>query len=211
MKLQGAGGQNVQHPMFVADGSITTGGTAQLVLGRSIARSFLLLQNTSQGPMYAEIGAARATCTISGGIVNSVTVTNAGMNYSRAPKIQFRGGGGNDGPFANSAYVGLGQPNAASAHNRATAHCVMTGSAPNMSVSSIVIDTGGANYLAAPYVFLHDDGLDPNGVAVPSNGVGIYLPAGAPPLVWNGTFATTDAVSIWGPTTGQTFVCRWAD
>ena len=190
---------------------MTTGGTAQLVLGRSIARSFLLLQNTSQGPLYAEFGSARATCTISGGVVNSVTLTNAGQGFSFPPVVHFRGGGGNDGPYANSAYVGLGQPGAASPHHPARAHCVMSGSAPNMTVSSIAIDDGGANYLAAPQVFISNRDLDPNGVATPANNVGIYLPAGAPALIWNGTACPTDSVAIWGPTTGQTFAARWMD
>ena len=80
-----------------------------------------------------------------------------------------------------------------------------------MSVASIVIDNGGANYLAAPYVHIHNSRLDPNGVATASGTAGILLGASAPPLIWNGTACMTDAISVWGATTGQPFVCRWMD
>lgn len=211
MKLFNSAGQNVQHYLYVADGTITTGGTAQLLLGRSIARSSLLIQNTSAGPLYIEMGSGRATATLTGGVVTSIAVTNAGMGFTRTPLIQLQGGGGNDGPNANSSYVGLGQPNAASPHNFATAHCVMTGSAPNQTISSIVVDNGGSKYLAAPMVFLRNDLLDPNGCAAPSATSGILLSSGAAPLFWNGTTCPTDSIAIFGATTGQSFVCRWTD
>jgi len=206
-----SGGQNRQDSLYRADGTVTLGGTAQLVLARSICRSYLRLQNLSAGPLYVEFGAGAATATVSGGVVTAVAVTNAGAGFTRTPIVQFLGGGGKDGPDANSSYVGLGQPNAASPTNYAQAHCVMTGSAGNLSIGSIVVDNGGSNYIVAPYVFINGDPLDPGGYSVPAAGVGLYLPAGAAPEIWNGTICPTDAISIWGATTGQQFSCRWMD
>lgn len=211
MRLMNSGGQQRQDYLYVADGSITTGGTAQLVLGSSISRSHLLFQNTSNGPLWIEIGSARATCTISNGVVNAVTVTNAGMGFTYPPVIEFLGGGGNDGPFANSSYTGLTQPNAASAHNPAQAVCVMTGSAPNKTVASITIANGGGRYLIAPYVFIQNSPLDPNGGAAPALGSGILVASQTPPLIWNGSVCPTETVTVFGSTTGQTFICRWMD
>lgn len=135
--------------------------------------------------------------------------------------MQFWGGGN---AFGNSSYTGLAQPggpppqSVASAANTklplgkpAIAHCVMTGSAPNRSISSITVDDGGAGYLIAPFVQIINSDLDPNGAAVPSSGVGILLPAGGDPLIWNGTVCPTDPVAIWGAVTGQSFVARWCD
>src|SRR5262249_38636756 len=95
MRLVGSGQQQRRDFLYSADGTITSGGTAQLVLAQSQSRSFLLLQNLSAGPLYVEIGAARATCTISNGAVASVSVANAGFNYTKPPVVRFLGGGGN--------------------------------------------------------------------------------------------------------------------
>lgn len=214
MKIQGTGGQARHDPLYVADGSIAAGGTCQLALAQSVNRSYLLIQNTSNGPLYVEFGSGRATCTISGGVVNNVTVTNAGQGFSRAPSIRFVGGGGADGPNGNSSYLGLPQYGAAAAHHTAKAHAVMAGNAPNMTISSIVIDDGGSNYLCAPAVFIENSRLDPYGVAAaattPGATVGVLLDPGEK-LEWNGTVCPTDPVSIIGDTTGQTYVLRWMD
>ena len=221
MKLVGSSQQQNRHYLYRADGSIAIGGTAQLILGQSQARSHLLLANTSAGPLWVEIGTGGATCTISGGAVNTVTVTNAGFGFSKPPLVRFYGGGYAPG---NNSYVGLAQPGApapnsvASAANTieplgkdAKAHCVMTGSVGSQSISSIVIDRGGSSYAIAPFVQIINSDLDPNGAAVPSSGVGILLPAGGSPLVYNGTVCPTDPVAIWGAVTGQTFAARWMD
>lgn len=211
MKLVSAGNQSVRHPLYRADGTITTGGTAQLVLAQSQSRSLLKIQNTSLGPQYWEFGSGAATATITAGKVTSIAVTNAGFNFSKPPLVRLLGGGGNDGVTANSSYLGLNQPNGAAPSNFATAHCVMTGNAPNMTIASITIDTAGANYLCAPYVQLINSDLDPYGCSVPSNGVGMLLTAGSPPYILNGTCCHTDPVAVFGATTGQSFLCRWMD
>ena len=210
MKLVSAGNQQVQHPWYAADGTITTGGTPQLVLARSAARSFLLLQNTSSTNLFFEFGSARATCTISGGVVNSVTITNAGFNFTKPPIVRFLGGG-NSGI---NPYLGLNQPNGAPPSNPGplSGNAVATGIAnlSGNSVSSITITNGGAGYAIAPYVFIANSDLDPYGCAAPSATAGMLLTPGGSFYV-NGTTCTTDPIAVYGATTGQAFVCRWMD
>ena len=203
MKLVGAGGQQVRHPLFDASGTIAAGGTAQLVLPQAQARSKLILGNNSAGPMFLEFGSARATATITNGVVTSVAITNGGFKFTKPPIVRFLGGG----TINNSSYLGLGQPNGASPSNVATGRAILTGDA----VSSIVVDNGGAGYVIAPYVFIENSDLDPYGCAKPALNVGILLPAQGAPLVFNGTALTTDAVAIFGASTGQAFVCKWMD
>jgi hypothetical protein len=223
--LVGAGQQQKRFPLYCADGSITTGGTPQLVLPRLQSRSLLKLQNTSAGPLWFEFGSARATATITAqtgtpySYVSSVAVTNAGFNFTKPPVVIFYGGG----QGGNGSYLGLNQfggpaPDATLrvSHSRyaidphpAKAHCVMTGTAPNLSVSSIIVDDPGMGYVIAPNVFLMDSDLDPYGCAVPSVGVGMLLPSGSAPLLIDSTSCHTDAISVFGATTGQTFFCRW--
>lgn len=213
MKLVSAGNQQVRHPLFDASGTIITGGTAQLLLAQSQARSLLTIQNISAGLLTVEFGSARATASLTSGAVSSCAVTNVGFNFSKAPVVRFLGGG-----FAgNSSYLGLNQPNGAAPNSMsglsgrpAQGRAVMTGSPGNLALASITIDDGGAGYAIAPYVFLFNDDLDPYGVALPSATVGIQLqPEGS--LTFESTACTTDAVSIWGATTGQAFVAKWMD
>lgn len=209
MKLVGAGGQQVQHFLYDASGVVVTGGVPQLVLPKSMARSFLLLQNLSSDPMYFEIGSARAVATVSGGVVTGVSIsspagaTNAGFNFTNPPVVQFIGGGST----GNSSYLGLGQPNGASPSHPAKAHAVLTGNA----VSSIVIDDPGAGYVCAPYVLIYNSDLDPNGCAVPTAAYSLLLPAQSAPLVWNGTTCPTDPIAVLAATTGDAFVCKYMD
>jgi hypothetical protein len=217
MRLPGTGNQSRNDYLYVADAPIVAGGTAQLVLGKSISRSYLYLQNLDSGPMYIEFGSARATCTISGGAVNSVTITNAGRGYSSPPIVRFLGGGVGPplpaqglGP-AGLPFLGGNQVNYPAPSHFATAHAVMTGSAPNQTVASIAIDDGGAGYLRAPFVFLDNSPLDPYGSAAPSSGSGMLLVPQGEPLVFNGTCCPTDAIAVWSSTTNAVLTCRWMD
>ena len=210
MQLPGAGGQSKLFPFYVADGSITTGGTAQLVLPQTPQRAFFFFQNTSSGLMTLEFGSARATAVLTAGAISTINVTNAGFGFSKPPVVRFAGGGN----AGNSTYLGLNQPGGEGPNSMLTAgrpakaHCVMTGSAPNQTVASIAVDDPGAGYVIAPYVFIQNSDLDPYGAATPSATVGLQFQAGAS-LYVNGTSCNTDSVSVWGATTGQTFVCRW--
>jgi hypothetical protein len=85
----------------------------------------------------------------------------------------------------------------------------MTGSAPNLSISSIVINDPGAGYAIAPYVFIMNSDLDPYGCAAPSATSGMLLSSNSAPYILNGTSCFTDAIAVFGATTGQAFLCRW--
>ena len=210
MKLTGSGNQVAHHPLYTLDGTITTGGTPQLILPQSPSRSLLLLQNTSIGPLYFETGSARAKCAITSGAVSSVTVTNAGFGFTNPPVVRFLGGGGIGAtgatPAIGAPFLGGNVPGFPAPSNVAIGHAVLTGGA----VSSIVIDNPGSGYLCAPFVFLFDSDLDPFGSAVPSATSGLALASSAS-FVFNGTCCPTDPVAVYGATTGQSFVARWMD
>jgi hypothetical protein len=210
VKPVGQSHQTSFAPLYRADGSITAGSTPQLALGRSPSRSYLVIQNNSSGVMFVEIGCAQASCTISGGVVNSVTITNAGFGFTYPPVVQFLGGGTANN---NGRYLGLGQPNAPVPTNgggaggrQARGIAVLTSGA----VSSILIEDGGKGYVTPPYVHLYNDDLDPNGAALPAANVGLLLGAGSK-LEWNGACCPTDPIAIWGPTTGAAYLLRWMD
>lgn len=202
MKLVGAAGQIVKHPMYDASGTITTGGTAQLVLPERPMCSMFMVQNISVDAMYLEIGSARATATITNGVVTSVAVTNAGFGFTVPPIIEFLGGGSR---IKNPNYLAAGQPGFESPGNVANAHCVLSGN----TVGSIVVDNGGAAYVKAPYVFIRNAENDPFGCATPSATSGILLGANGGSYYVNGTSTTTDSVSIFCATSASAFLCKW--
>lgn len=208
MKLIGSGNQVRQDDLYDASGSITTGGTAQLILPQSKARSYLYLQNNGPDDLWVEIGPPRATAVLTSGVVTSVTVNNAGMRFTYPPLILFEGGGPENG---NGLDLGLGQPLGVSPNNVATAHAVMTGSAGARSISSIAIDNGGSGYAVAPYVQIINDPKDPYGAAVPSlgNAGAFFLSATMMPLVFNGTTCPTSAISVYGAVTGTKFTVKY--
>lgn len=220
MRLQNVGQQQRYDSLWRADGAILTGGSPQLVLGRSMARSHLLLQNTSSGPLWFEIGTGAATATLTNGAVSSIAVNNAGFNFTHPPLVRFYGGGN---AFGNSSYTGLAQPGGPPPNSVASskvtieplgqepkAVAVLSGAYP-ATISSITVLRGGSGFVIAPYVAILNSDLDPNGAAAPAAGVGILLQAGGPPLIYNGSVCPTDPVAVWGATTGQTYACRWLD
>ena len=207
MLLVGARNQSKYDPLYDASGTVTTGGTAQLVLPQVPSRSFLFFQNLSTGNLLLEFGSARATATLTSGGVSSIAVTNGGFNFTKPPVVRFAGGG-----YANNgAYLGLNQPggegpnSALKAGRVAKAHAVLTGNA----VTSIVVDDPGAGYVIAPYVFIFNSDLDPYGCAAPSATSGmLILPSGGN-LYMNGTACPTDSIAVYGATTSQAFTCKW--
>lgn len=210
MKLVGAGSQVTPHQMFYKDVSLTNT-TPVLVLPRATSRSFLAICNTGSTSITVDFGYARAgAVTMTGSIpnqqVSSVAVLNAGQGYSFPPKVYFFGGGAVNPAFQNS--LGTPLPEEPAPANTAAAHCVMSGSAPNQTVSSIVIDNPGNGYLSAPLCYLLNDPMDPNGCVAPSATTGILLPAGSAPLIFNGTCCPTDPVVVVGANTG-TFSVRY--
>lgn len=202
MHLVGSRGQIQRDFKYDASGTITTGGTAQLIMPERVQTSMLMIQNISINAMNLEIGGARASATITNGVVTAITVTNAGFGYTKPPRIKFYGGGD---LTKNPTYLCPGLPGHISPSKTASAHAVLTGG----TVSSIVIDNGGGNYVKAPYVFLESSEQDPYGCATPSATSGILLSANGGSYYLNGTAQTTDALALYCATTGAAFVCKW--
>jgi hypothetical protein len=217
MKLVGAGGQQVAHYLYNADG--TTGASAKLVLPRNLSRSMLFFQNLhASATMYLEIGYGTATATLTSGAVSSIAVNNAGFNYTKPPLIRILGGGYAQGASGraggpNTSYLGLNQPGGPSPAKPAYAVATLSGG----TISAITLTegpngevVGGALYQIAPYVQIIGSDLDPYGCAVPSATSGIQLGAGQS-LYWNGTACPTDPVAVYSSTSGANFTCRWMD
>ena len=211
MYLVGAKSQTKLDPLYDASGTITTGGTPQLIRPMVPSCSHFIIQNLSlTTAMYVEIGSARATATITNGAITSIAVTNGGFGFTYPPIVRFAGGGyGTD-----SRNLGLNQPggdgptSAIKAGRGAVAHAVLTSGV----VTSIVIDDPGTGYVKAPYVFLTNSTLDPYGCASPfysSTVSGIYLGASGGAYYVNGTCCPTDAVSIYCSASSQPFTFKW--
>lgn len=204
-------GQMKQYPVFDLSGTITLGGTPQLIIPISYTRSSLIIQNISANNMYIEFGGARATATLTSGAVTSCTITNAGFNYTLAPQVVFFGGGNTGNNLNNSSFLGAGLPDYPAPSNIASGHCVMTGSGSNKNVSSIVIDNPGSGYVTAPYVYLLNSPLDPFGCANPfagsvASGVEL-LPQGS--VTFDGSVCTTDQVAVYCATTASGFTAKF--
>lgn len=205
--LTGVRGQGTT-PGLPYPGSITTGGTPQLIRPISPGRVYLLVQNTSTGPMWLGLGGAQAKATLTSGSVSSVSVINAGFGFTYPPQVVFSGGGRLQ-PFIGNTMApdglggGYGFPAPA---NPATAVAVLSTGA----VSSITVTNGGSGYVATPDVFLFNDPRDPFGAFSPSSGAGFYLSPNGGSFVMESTTFISDQVSIYGATTGQTYDYREA-
>ena len=216
MRLPGAAVQlNQAEYLFDASGTITTGGTPQLVLPRARSRSSLVIQNLSSANMYFEFGGARASAALTGTSIGTITVTNAGLGYTLPPIVTFLGGAYDNQNQITPTFslVGLPEWPAPRAPNGrpAKAHCVMTGAAGSKTVSSIVVDDPGLGYAYPPYVFLQNDPNDPYGAANPFQGSvasGIELVAQGS-YYTNGTICTTDQLSVYCATTSSAFTVKW--
>lgn len=207
--LQGIRGQTYHERFFDASGTITTGGTAQLILSRAQMRSSLYIENLSANDMYIEFGPARATATLSSGTVNAVSVSNAGFGYSLPPTVRFIGGAYPGNILTPALTLTLpGDASWPSPPHPAKAHCVMSGSGSSKTVGSIVIDDPGAGYQYPPYVLLTNDQFDLFGCAVPSVGVGVLLKTGGA-FNFNGSVCPTEAVSVFCATTSSAFMCKY--
>lgn len=211
-KLVGSTGQYTgAETVFDASGTITTGGTAQLLLPKAMSRSSLIIENISDTNMLFDFGAARVSATLTSGAVSSCSVVNAGFGYSRPPKVIFLGGalGARGNPMATPTYTLQGLPDWAAPNRPAQAHCVMSGNAPNQTIGSIVMDDPGLGYAYPPYVYLLNDPLDPYGCAAPSATVGVLLLPNGGAYTPNGTVCTTDQISVFCASSGKAFTCKY--
>lgn len=218
MYLPNTAHQQGLHRAFRADSTITTGGTAQLILPVASSRASLMVMNISSYAMYLEHGPARFLFTISGGQVTGSSIVNAGFNYTTAPEIELRGG---FGPYvANSSWSGIGLNDSQApsglavqgdistnvTYNRpARAHCTISGGA----VNSIVIDDEGYGYINPPMAYVKNNNFDPFGCAVPSTTSGIYLAPTDGYYLINGTTCWTDQVALYCGTSAAPFVCEY--
>lgn len=222
MLLPGARGQQTRDFLYNASGTITTGGTPQLVLPEGKSRSLLVLENLSSGNLWFEFGSAQATCTISGGAVNAVSIVNGGFNFTQAPFVTFLGGfyaqatSGNVTTGVGVGFPGFpspmaGQGTSSNLFRIAQGAAVLAAASVGSKVASVTINDGGAGYQTAPYVFFQNSLLDPLGVADPSlnSGVGILLLANGGSQTWESTACPTDAVAVYGATTGQRFTAKF--
>jgi hypothetical protein len=204
MKPLGVRAQFVQDELYSADGAIAAGPVSTLVLPRSKSRSYLFIQNISNQTMNFEIGGARAAATLTNGAVTSIAVTNGGFGYVKTPRVYLFGGGPVDGNSGTG--VGAGQPTWGAPSNQATAVATVAAGI----VTGIAVENPGSGYLYAPYVFIENDPADAYGVADPYFSTtlsGFSLIAGA--SMEFTVQCPTGAISAYGATGGNKFMCRW--
>lgn len=197
VQTPGIRGQTQLDDLIPFDGTIASGGTAQLLVPQQPRRLFLEFWNTSDTVMSLGIGPAQATPTVTNGGVASVAVTNGGVGYTVAPQVVFLGG------------VVAGDYKTAPQHP-AAAHAVLSGSA----VNSIVVDDPGAGYLTAPLVYL----MNPlpklgGGAYVTTATTGIIVPPVSATLLsgWSTRgmlLVPSSAISVFCATSSKTFVCK---
>ena len=204
MKQPGTRSQVIQDFLYSADGSITAGGTPQLVLPRAKSRSYLYFHNLSIDTMYLEFGGARATATLTSGAVTSFTVTNGGFGYVKRPKVWCLGGGPVEGNADEN--LGAGLPDWPSPGNVASGWATLTAGV----VSSIAVQNPGAGYLRAPLVFIENHPADAYGVADPfySSAASGFQILGGGSLVFEQQ-CPTDALAVYCATSALLYTCRY--
>ena len=208
-EITGYRGKTSAIPLYDASGTIASATAPQLILPKAVTRSSVIIQNISSASMYVEVGAARASATLTSGAVSSVSITNGGFGYTKPPKVVFLGGGNNSNNQNNPSFLSAGQPDYPSPLNAATGHAVLTSGV----VTSIVIDNPGSGYINAPYVQLVNDPLDPFGCASPyynSTPSGLLLVSPGGSYVSNGSVCVTDPIAIFCATLGSAFTCKYS-
>lgn len=222
MNLPGSQNQKRLDRMFRFDGSATS--TVKLVVPRAAARSFFTIQNTgATNALWVDFGSARATATLTSGVVTSLTILNGGFGFTVLPTVRLLGGGSNNNQFQSalsaSGWDGRGQldqfpepegynllvtPNTRNRPANVTA--VLTAGV----VTSFIINDGGLGYINPPEVIITNHEYDPFGCAdaSKSSGSGFNLAAGQT-LTFNGTFCPTDQVSVYSAS-GTTYTGGWA-
>ena len=209
--------QSGVHRFYRADGQIA-GSSPQLVLPQAFSRATMIVQNIGSHSMYLEMGCARATATISGGVVNNITMTNKGFGFTLPPIVAFHGGGGQFSLSSESGWNGLGLLGSQGPHGAdllttpatyfraARGIAVLSGGV----VNSITITFGGAGYVNPPEIVLTNHPNDPFGCADPStnSGAGILLAASGGAYTFQGVACPTDAVALYG-TENDYFTCGY--
>jgi hypothetical protein len=207
VQLTGSRGQQQIDDLYDSSGTITAGGTAQLVLPQRKSCSLLLLENISTVDMTFQIGVQPAVATLTNGVVTSITVNDVGFGFQLPPEVVAYGGGNSNDPSTKGGTL-FGWP---SPNNPAVLRAVMTTSLlGGLQISSIEIDNGGSGYIAPPFIYIRPDRRDPTGVGLPSATVGLLLKAGGGQASYDATMCPTTAVSAFCATTGSAYTCKWA-
>ena len=205
MNLIGTNNQQRIDGYFDYSGTITSGGTPQLMLPQRKSCSHLIIANNSTGNLTIQFGIRPATATLTSGVVTSVTVNDAGFGFKYPPTVMFLGGGNANDPMMSTGATMPGWP---APFSPAQGRAVLSGGTTG-SITSITIDNGGSGYLAPPYVLIEADRRDDTGVGVASLTQGIPVLGGGGSYYINGTACPTSAISVYGATTGQVYVCKW--
>lgn len=194
--------------IFTFSGSITSGGTPQLVVPGERQRSYFEFVNNSTITLYLEIGEPQVSANLTSNSIGTLTVMNVGFGYTYAPNVVFVGGGpaGNLPDSATNAVPWrFGAPT-----TLAQAHVTISSG----SIATIIIDYAGAGYVTTPYIRLEADPRDPFGCARPTASTGIPILPGGSYTMSSGQNATgwvaTGPVSVFGATTGSQFACKVA-
>ena len=205
MNLIGSNNQQRIDGYFDYSGTITAGGTAQLMVPQRRSCSHLIIANNSTGNLLIQFGVRPATAVLTSGVVTSVTVNDAGFGFQYIPNVTFLGGGNANDPTMTTGATMPGWP---SPFVPASGRAVLSGGTTG-SITSITIDNGGSGYLAAPYVLIEADRRDATGVGVASLTQGLPVLGNGGSYYINGTACPTSAISVWGATTGQAYVAKW--
>jgi hypothetical protein len=190
------------------DGTVTTGGTAQLLLPQQPGRTFLAITNLAAADtLFVGFGPARATPSLSGGSIASIAVTQGGVGYTVPPQVVIMGGivagdyvttpGSSKSNITSQSYLGT----------LATAVATLSSGA----VNAINVSNPGSGYLVAPLIYLQNPWPALGGGAyaptatASTTGTGLAIPAGQT-LTFNGAMMVPgSAVAINGFTTGNPF------
>lgn len=200
-QAQGYRGQG-SFPLYNFSGTITAGGTAQLLLPyNKNGRSYFYFQNTSDKLMTLGVGCGQATATVTANAVASIAVNNGGFNFTYPPIVHILGGAAQTEGVSDCLGGGW---QAATPVDVATATAVLSGT----SVASITVTHKGSGYTGVPFIWLENDPRDPFGVFLPTATAGIALPASSlTPYIQENAFICTDPIAVLCDTTGKTFNC----
>jgi hypothetical protein len=185
-------------------GTITAGGTAQLLLPQQPGRLYLAITNNSAtDSLYLGIGPAKATASLAAGAVSAIAVNNGGVGYTVAPQVVLLGGVIAGDYVTAPGSVGK-QPGVQYPGTPAQAHATIAGGA----VTGIVIDNPGSGYVVPPTVYLENPWPQLGGGAfAPSATNGIAVPTGQT-FTFNGSLLVPgSAIAIFGATTADAFHC----
>ena len=207
MNLLNSGYQNGTFRAYRADGALSNT-SPKLILPQATSRSMLSVLNQGSVLIWLEHGCARATATLTSGVVTGFNILNPGFGFTLPPVVQFKGGGATTlAALSASGWDGRGQIDnwpVPQGYNTLTTPPTNFRPAKAIAILSsgvvtgFTIQDGGAGYVNPPEMLLMNAPNDPFGCADPSYGGGSGVPLGN--YFLNGTFCHTDAVAVYAAT-----------